>query len=285
MIASFLESWTLFQHAYLAGWLIGVLLSLAGVLVVARDQIFIGAAVSQASLFGIAVGIWFGSLVTVDPTSWWKSDLFHSLMGGMFAVLAAFLTTRGRRQAGRETPEAVTGWVFLVSASASILLMSHNRLGMEEVNRLLSSTIIGARFEDVVIFLGMILLTVIVLSIYYRPLLLLVLDPELARVAGLRTGVWNGLISTWLGIVVGFSIHVSGVVYTFASLVLPALVAKNVGWTARSLFLLAPCISLGVGVVSFVLANHYDHPPGQAAAAGLTVLLGSVWLFRSVRPR
>ena len=49
MIGRFLESWPLFHNAYLGGWLIGVLLATLGVLVVARDQIFIGAAISQAS--------------------------------------------------------------------------------------------------------------------------------------------------------------------------------------------------------------------------------------------
>ena len=97
MIDSFVSSWPLFQNAYLSGWLIGILLSLIGVLVVARDQIFIGAAVSQASLLGIAIGIWSGSLL--GPDSWWNSDLVHSLMGGLFAVLAAFLTTGGGRRA------------------------------------------------------------------------------------------------------------------------------------------------------------------------------------------
>lgn len=284
MIAAFVESWTLFGHAYLAGWLIGVLLALLGVLVVARDQIFIGAAVSQASLFGIAAGIWTGSRLGAGPESWWKSDLFHSLMGGLFAVLAA-LATSDRGRGGRETPEAVTGWVFLASASGAILLMSHDRLGMEEVNRLLSSTIIGARAQDVWIFLGLTLLTVTVLSVRYRTVVLLALDPDVARAAGVRVGLWNALLSTWLGLVIGFAIHVSGVVYAFASLVLPALVAKNVGHTARSLFVLAPCVSLASGGAAFVLANEYDYPPGQMAAACLAGLLAGAWLLRVVRPR
>lgn len=284
MIAAFVESWTLFGHAYLAGWLIGVLLALLGVLVVARDQIFIGAAVSQASLFGIAAGIWTGSRLGTGPESWWKSDLFHSLMGGLFAVLAA-LATSDRSRDGRETPEAVTGWVFLASASGAILLMSYDRLGMDEVNRLLSSTIIGARAQDVWIFLGLTLLTVTVLSVRYRTVVLLALDPDVARAAGVRVGLWNALLSTWLGLVIGFAIHVSGVVYAFASLVLPALVAKNVGHTARSLFVLAPCVSLASGVAAFVLANEYDYPPGQMAAACLAGLLAGAWLLRIVRPR
>ena len=283
MIAAFFDSWALFHDAYLAGWLIGVLLSLVGVFVVARDQIFIGAAVSQASLFGIAVGIWSGTLLGAG--GWGDSELFHAVMGGLFAVLAAFVTARAAHRGGRETPEAVTGWVFLVSTSGAILLMSQNPLGMEEVNRLLSSTIIGAHRQDVWVFLGLAALTALVLSLKYRSVVLIALEPDMARVAGLRVGLWNSLLSAWLGIVIGFAIHVSGVVYAFASLVLPALIAKNLGRTARSLFFLAPCISLGTGVLAFVLANHYDFPPGQTAAACLCALLAGAWLLRAVRPR
>ncbi len=285
MIAGFLDSWPLFQNAYLSGWLIGILLSLIGVLVVARDQIFIGAAVSQASLLGIAVGIWFGSLMTTDAQSWWHSDLFHSMMGGGFAILAAFITVQGGRRADQETPEAITGWVFLVSVSTAILLLAHSPHGLEEINRLLSSTIIGARTQDVWIFSCMALLTGLVLSVHYRSILLLILDPEMAQAVGVRTGFWNGLLSVWLGLAIGFSIHVSGVVFAFASLVLPALVAKNIGWTAQSLFVLAPCVSLGSSVFAFIIANHYDFPPGQMAAACLSFLLACAWVWRAVRPR
>lgn len=283
MIERFLDSWPLFQHAYLSGWLIGLLLSLLGVLVVARDQIFIGAAISQASLLGIAVGIWLGNVISQDLHSWWHSDLFHSIMGGVFAVAAALLTATGDRGGGRETHEAITGWIFLVSISLSILLMAHSPLGMEEINRLLSSTIIGARQTDVWIFAAILLLTGTTLFFYYRPALLLVMDPEMARAVGLRVAVWNSVIAVWLGLAVGFSIHVAGVVFCFASLVLPALVAKNVCREIRHLFLVAPAVSLGSGIFAFMLANEYDYPPGQMTAACLSVLVVFGWLFRRVR--
>ena len=283
MIENFLDSWSLFQYTYLSGWLIGLLLSLLGVLVVARDQIFIGAAVSQASMLGIAVGIWLGDTLSHDPHSWWRSDLFHSIMGGTFAVLAALLPAFGQHRDGQETHEALTGWIFIVSISLSILLMAHSPIGMEEINRLLSSTIIGARLTDVWIFAGLLLVTATVLFFCYRQALLLVLDPEMARAVGLQVDLWNRLSSIWLGIVVGFSIHVSGVVFGFASLVLPALIAQNVCRKIRYLFLVAPAVSLGTGVVAFVLANEYDYPPGQMAAACLSLLVVVAWLFRRVR--
>jgi zinc/manganese transport system permease protein len=107
----------------------------------------------------------------------------------------------------------------------------------------------------------------------------------MAQAVGLRVGFWEGVLSAWLGLVVGFSIHVSGVVYAFACLVLPALIAKNLCREVRSLFVVAPVASLGTGIVSFILADHYDYPPGQMAAACLCVLLAFAWSLRSVRSR
>lgn len=281
MIGSFVDTWPLFQHAYVSGWLIGLLLALIGVLVVARDQIFIGAAVSEASMLGIAVGIWLGNLLSYDAHSWWHSDLFHSAMGGLFAVLAALLTAGGSR--GHETHEALTGWVFLVSVSLSILLMAHSPIGMEEINRLSSSTIIGARPADVWVFAALLLVTATTLWGCSRQALLLVIDPAMARAVGLRVELGNGLIAVWLGLAVGFSIHVSGVVFSFANLVLPALAAKNICRESRQMFVVAPVVSLATGVPAFVLANHYDSPPGQMAAAGLCLLVVAGWLVRQWR--
>jgi ABC-type Mn2+/Zn2+ transport system permease subunit len=283
LIESFLTSWPLFHNAYLSGWLIGLLLSLIGVLVVARDQIFIGAAVSQASMLGVAVGMVLGSAITADEQSWLRSHAFHAVMGGVFSVLAALLTARGGKTAGQESHEAITGWVFLVSVSFSILLLSHSPHGLEEVHRILSSTIIGATRTDVWIFALMTLATAVTLFLFHRPALLVVMDPEMAQAVGVHVGWWDAGLSIWLGIAVGFSIHVAGVVYAFACLVLPALVAKNLGREVHTMFFVSPAIALATGMVAVVLANHYDYPPGQAATACLCLLLMLAWSFRLAR--
>lgn len=280
MIGEFLSSWSLFANAYLSGWLIGILLSLIGVLVVARDQIFIGAAVSQASALGIAVGMVTGSWMTLDEQSWWRSSAFYSLMGGIFSIIAALITARGGRTPGQESHEAVTGWIFLVSLSFSVLLLTHSPHGLEEVHSILTSTIIGARRADVWLFTILTLLTIIALARYHQQALLVVLDPEMARAVGLQVDRWNTTLSIWLGIAVGFSIRVSGVVFAFACLVLPALIAKNLGREVSTMFFSSPLIALGASIIAFVLANHYDYPPGQTATACLCFLLLVAWLVR-----
>ena len=49
MIRSFLDTWFLFGHTWVVGWLVATLLSVVGVVVVARNQVFVGAAVAQSA--------------------------------------------------------------------------------------------------------------------------------------------------------------------------------------------------------------------------------------------
>lgn len=284
MIHDFLASWTLFQNAYLAGWLIGLLLSVIGVFVVARDQIFLGAAITQASTFGIAVGMWIPTVVAGEMFPWLRSDGFLAFMAVIFSIMAA-LVTAGTSEAGGESREGITGWVFLISASLSILLVAHSPHGLQEIHRILSSSIIGASTADVWAFGALAGLTLACAGACQRRLLLLALDPAMAEAVGMRASRWGVALAAWLGLTVGLALRSSGMLYTFGCLVLPALCAKNVCREVRSMFLVAPLIALGASVVGFVVAHHYDFPPAQMAVALLGLVLVLAWACRWLRNR
>lgn len=277
MIEECIASWALFHHTYLAGWLIALLLSSIGVVVAARDQIFVGAAVSQASLLGIAAGMWLASRSPLQACAWCQSDTFLSLAGGACAVLGA-LVTAPRSESRGASYEAVTGWVFLFAGSVAILIVAGSPHGLEEVHRLVSSTIIGATASDVVVFAGLATATMVGLAHWRAPIMLLVIDPEMAGAVGVRVRLCNALISIWLGITVGLSSRVSGMLYTFGCLVLPALLARAICREVQSMFTVAPVTALSATTIAFVLANHFDYPPGQVAVALLATALAAVWL-------
>jgi ABC-type Mn2+/Zn2+ transport system permease subunit len=279
-----MASWELFHHTYLAGWLIALLLSLIGVLVVARDQIFIGVAVAEASTLGIALGLWSSSIVPLDRLPWLSADNFLSLLAVLFAVLAALLTAR-RRSAGGESHEALTGWVFLFSASLAILLVTHSPHGLDEIQRLLSSSIIGATLTDVWTFSCLASGTIVMLGLGRRRVLVFAMDPAMASAVGMRFSLWAASMAVWLGLAVGLSMRVSGLLYTFGSLVLPALVARNLCREVATIFFVAPGIALGTGTLGFVLANDYDYPPAQMTVALLSLLLLLVWGVKAWRRR
>jgi ABC-type Mn2+/Zn2+ transport system permease subunit len=282
MIASFLASWVLFHNTYLVGWLIAMVLSLVGVLVVARDQIFIGAAVSQASTLGIALALWVASWAMAEELVWLDSEVFLAGMAVLCSILAALLTARGG-DPGQESHEAMTGWVYLTAASVSILVVSHSPHGLEEIHRLLSSSIIGATVGDVWTFGTLAAATAVGLAVMHQRLLLLAIDPAMAAAVGLRVRRWAVIHAAWLGLVIGLSIRSSGMLYTFGCLVLPGLVAKNVCREVRPMFLVAPLVAVGTAAVAFVLANYYDDPPAQMTVALLCLVLMVAWVVRRWR--
>ena len=282
MLTGFLASWPLFAQAYITAWLIAVLLALVGVLVVARDQIFLGAAVSQAATLGIAVALVLSDLLPGEHFGWLRSDRTLAVMAVCFAVLAALLTAR-RGQTGGESHEALTGWVFLGSASLAILLVAHSPHGLAEVQRLLSSSLIGATRTDVGVFGLCVVGTAVALGAWHRRVLLLAMDPAMALAVGMRVPVWTVGLTVWLGLVVGLSMRVSGLLYTFGCLVLPALIAKQCCREVRPLFLVAPLVALSLGALGCVLADATDSPPAQMTVAVLSLALVIAWLIRWLR--
>lgn len=282
MIADFIESWPLFGDAYIAGWLLATLLGLVGVQVVARDQIFFGAAVAQASTFGIAC-----SLVVAAMHPFGLHLHESPVHARVWAVAMSILAAVGIEMVAgrRETREAVTGFVFLAGSSLSILLVSHSPFGLDEIQRLLASSLIGARRSDEWIFGTLLAVAVLAVAFHRDRLLLLAMDPVMAAATGLRVRAWSIGMAVVLALVVGLGIRVAGLVFVFGCLVLPALIAKQVSRTMSAMLIGSPLIAATTAITGFVLAHGWDVPPAHMTVALQCILLVATWIARAERRR
>lgn len=271
MISEFLNSWAMFSQSYLAALFAGLLLSFLGVIVVARAQVFIAAAVAQASMLGIALDM---LLNTGQPATFSVA----------FSVLAA-LATGTRAQRGGTSHEEVTAWIFLIGASGSILLLAKHPNGLKSVQATMASSIIGAAAVDVVTFATLAAVGGLFVLALRQRIVLFVCDPVMAAAVGMRIGVWSLGLACALGLSTGLVIRSSGLLFTFGCLVLPALVAKNLCREAGTMFFVAPAVCVGSVLAGLVLANHYDFPPGQIIVAVLAALLVGAWAWREFRLR
>ncbi len=280
MIADFVASWALFRDAYLVGWLIAVVLALQGIFVVARDQIFIGAAVSQAAALGISLGMVIGSAFSEAPIDPYHAHDSLSAAAIAAAIAAAVLSTN---ESPRHSFEAVTGWVFLFASSTSILLLAHSPHGLEEIHHLLSSSIIGATPADVGWFAALAAIAIAIVSLKRDALTLYMMDPPVAAALGVPAHRWSRLLAVSLGTTVGLSMRSSGLLYSFGCLVLPPLIATQICRESRSLFAVAPVVALLTAVAGFVVANRFDFPPAQMTVALQSVLLTLAWISGGIR--
>ena len=284
-ITLFLDSWPLFGTTYVTGWLCAVLLGLCGVTVVAQRQVFHGVATAQASSLGIATALWLGPLSFLGEGGLTDHHDLHGLplvAGIVFAVAASVWTSR--RFAG-ETPDAVEAWVFLGSSSLSVLLLAHSPHGLEEVERLMFSNLIGADGHDLYKFGGLTAATAVVVWRARRPLLLATTDPSTAEALGLPARRIATAVAAWVGLAIGLAMHSAGTLYTFGCLTLPALTARHLCRTMTAMFIVAPALGLGSALAGFVLANAFDYPLGQFVVAVQAAFLALAWAWRRLRPR
>jgi ABC-type Mn2+/Zn2+ transport system permease subunit len=79
--------------------------------------------------------------------------------------------------------------------------------------------------------------------------------------------------------------HATGALFAFASLVLPALAARELCRTMAAMLWAAPLLGASVTFVALFAAHTADLPPGQVAAALLGAVLLMAWLLRTTRPR
>jgi ABC-type Mn2+/Zn2+ transport system permease subunit len=281
VIEAFADSWPLFADTYLAGWAVAMLLSLVGVWVVARDQIFLGAAVSQASTLGTAIAIWLQGVTVIHA---FETDAVTFL----FAVTASFLTAlvSGRHsRPGRESGQAITGWVFLAGSTVPVLLLANSPHGLEEVHRILFSSILGASREDVWLFGILLLASLVGVAGLRDRIVLYAMDPEMAGAVGMRLPLWRVGMAAWLGLAVGLSIHSAGMIYTFGCLVLPAMSARKLCRAVRPMFVVAPAVGLATAVTAFTSAHTLDLPPAQLTVAFQCAVLALAWAWSWGRNR
>jgi len=289
VVSDFAESWPLLWHGWIAGWLIAVTLALPGVLVVAREQIFIGAAVAQGSTFGVAAGMWLVAILGQadahgHPDS---GSAIPAACAALTGTAAALAISAGRRT-GRGSPESRTGWIWLASSAGTVLLLSSSPHGAHGIERLIASSLLGAGTGDAWLFAVLASATLTLALALRRPLTVLAIDPALAPLVGIDRRWWEPAIAIWLGLCIGLAIRVSGLLFTFGCLVLPALAARGLCREVRSQFLVAPALALVAGVAGFAVANHHDLPPAQVAVGmlcAIPLLTGAIGWVRGIAGR
>ncbi len=276
MIEAFFASWPLFRDAYAAGWLAALALSLVGVVVVARDQVFAGAAFAQASTLGVAAALWLVRSTAGVAMLGREHDLQTAFAVAGAAVAAVAVEIGGEHT--RESRSAVLGWIFLFAASASVLILSRSPHGLEEIHALVASSILGARSTDVTLFACVLASLIVVLASTRRRLILFLLDRPMAEAVGMRIGRWSMGVALATGLVIGLALRSTGLLYTFGCLVLPPIAARSLCRNIAPMFALAPILAVSTAFIGFVVAHAYDYPPAQMTVVLQAACVLAAWV-------
>jgi zinc/manganese transport system permease protein len=233
-----------------------------GLQVLRRQVIFADLALAQLAAFGATVATAIGH----PPAS-----LAAYLYALSFTGCGAALLAGSRRFAAAIMPEALVGILYVVAASATVLVVDQAPQGAEHVKRMLVGSILTLGPADVARLAA---IYGIIASIHVAARRKL-----LAPGSGM---IWDLLFYATFGAVVTSSVNGAGVLLVFSFLVIPAVIGTL--FSARIGVALA--IGWGCGIaasaIGFVVSFALDLPTGAAtvlAFAGVLCIAAMVrWL-------
>jgi zinc/manganese transport system permease protein len=260
-----LELLDIVTPALLVGLMVASVHTPLGIEVLKRGIIFIDLAIAQIAGLGYIV------VEMLSRTVYGQQNHVHSdptgfalgpSLGALCFALIGGLIFRDIEKHFPKQQEAWIGVFFVLSASLSILVLTNNPHGDEELKHLLSGQILFASMRDVMLHL---------------PLFIAILITWMV-VPSVRKGVGFYFI---FALTITASVQLIGIYVVFASLIVPALV--TIGKTKR--LVLAWLFSGTAVVVGIALSAIFDAPTGPVLVTTYAVLgiLGALVAVVSTR--
>ncbi len=235
------QTFDILLPAFLAGLLVLATHVPLGRMVLDQGIVFIDLAIAQVAGLGVVTADFLGW----EPHGW--SVQASAAAAAMIA--AAFLLWTERRLAAVQ--EAVIGVVFVLAASAEIVLLASNPHGAERLKDLLVGQILwvtpGQLWPIAVLYAA-------VMAVWWRA--------DLARRRWLFYGVF--------AVTVTASVQLIGVFLVFASLIVPALAARTSG--ARHPLHFAYATGVAGYVLGLVGSAAFDLPTGASVVCALVAV-------------
>lgn len=232
--------------AFLAGLLVLATHIPLGAQVLKRGIVFIDLAIAQIAALGVIIA----GVGELDPHGWAVQGA-AAVAAGLGALLLTWTEKRWP-----EVQEAQIGVMFILAATAGLLLVAHNPHGGEHLQDLLAGQILWVSYDQ------------LLLPAMGAAVILTVLWIFRGRLS--RLGFY--LV---FALAVTMSVQLVGVYLVFASLIVPGLAVRHYGDRLR--LPLAYLTGVGGYAAGLVLSTIYDLPSGALIVWCVTLLAIAVY--------
>ena len=255
------------QRALCAGVLIGAVCATIGVYVVLKVLSFICAGIAHASFGGVALGF----LVGVNPV----------LTAVVFCLATAWGIGLVARK-GQVKEDTAVGVFFASTMALGILFIGLMQGYNVDLFGYLFGSILAVTEQDLWITLGLGMGVLIVVGLFFKELVFVTFDPEMAEVTGVPAGKVYFLLISLIALAVVLSIKVVGIVLVSALIVTPAAAAYQLTEDFQWMMVLAVLIGVGSAVGGLLLS----YPLNTASGATIVLLATSIFFIAGmVSPR
>lgn len=280
VLKEFLDSYFLWRDPMIVGAVSGAVCGFLGVYVVLRRIIFVSAALTQISSFGVALsfyleGFALGAMsVFIHPFV--LSIVFTSIAAVFFAA---------KRDFARISQEGVIGFGYLIASGAVIIIGDRITKGAHDIADILFGSAVVVDPRDVYIIPAVALAAFIIHFVFFKDFVFVSFDEDTARLFKYPVRTLNAVILLTIAVVVAVSTRALGALPVFAFLALPPLTSLLLTEKLKLVFV----ISVIIGVLSATLGYFFSFILSIPTGASMTVcasvffILGIAWREAMVR--
>jgi zinc transport system permease protein len=269
-----------FQYPFLIRGFLSVLVLapiLGGLshLVVTRRMAFFSAALGQAALTGVAIGLLLG-----EP--------LNSPYGGMFGfcLLATLAMVYVKRRATLP-PDTLIGvfHALTLGLGLCLLVLLTRQFNVHQVESVLFGSLLTVTDGDLLLLVVVGVVVGVLLVREYNHLLLDSLNRPLASVAGARSIYLEYFFAVLLTLSIVVSLKIIGALLVEALVVVPAAAARNVANSTRSYLIWSIAVAFFAGAGGLAVSTKFLVPTGGAVVLAVSAIFFVTLAVRSMRRR
>lgn len=234
------------NRALITSIIVGIVCGTVGSLIVLRGLSLMGDAMSHAVLPGVALSFLFGIPMFVG-----------ALITGMIAsIFIGYITSSSKTK-----PDAAIGISFTAFLASGIIIISLINTTTDLYHILFGNllAITNSAFLTTIVIGSIVLILII---IFYRPLMISTFDPTFSRMSGLNTTLLHYFVMLLLSLVTVASIQTVGIILVVALLITPASTAFLISKKLYSMVIIASLISVISSIVGLYYSYIYNIPSG-----------------------
>lgn len=257
------------QRALVAGIVVAIATGVVGTLMVLRGMAFLGDALAHGVLPGIAVALLLGI-----------PSVLGALAGA--AVMVGGVTAVTRRT--RLSSDVAIGLLFVGMLALGVVIISRSSDFAGSLTDILFGEVLGVTWTQIAWQAGVAVVVVALAWLLRRPLLLMAMDPDQARVAGYRVGLLEAVLLAMIAVTVVASFIVVGALLVFGMLLAPAGAAALLTRRIGSMMAMAAGIGVVSAYVGLLLSWHLDLAAGAMVVLTATVIFFVVLVAQGLMP-
>lgn len=243
------------QNAIISIALISIVAGIVGTFIVVRRMVFISGGITHASFGGLGIAYYFG---------------FPPLGGAFVFAVATSLCIEFLGKGQRLRPDSAIAVLWSLGMSIGVLFMFLSPGYAPNLMGFMFGDVLTVNYIDIALLAMISCALLILVTVFYRPLLYVAFDAEFARVSGWRVNLINSLISVAVAVSIVMAIKVVGIILVLSLFTLPQAIAnlwvKDLKW----IMALSTLIGLSVGLFGLTMSYLFDLPTGALITAALT---------------